>query len=230
LGPAELLLRHWQLEARARGLSAGIARLTAQLERDPELERLLPELEAAHSARRELALRLREADREVEGHRGRLQGREKELMSGRVRNPTELMQMNTEVEHMRDRLRGEEDAELLLMEEVERQEAEVTRIEAEVAAARARIEADAPGLRVRIGEDQAALAEVEAERDSIWAQVPAAHQAAYRRIRIEPPVAEVLDGQCAACRVTVTSTQRQQLRRQDQVVNCENCGRLLVVA
>ncbi len=230
MGPAELLLRYQSLDLRARALAAEIERIEAQLAADPELEELLEQQEAAAARQRELGLRLRDTERDVEGHRVRLRGRQTELMSGRVRNPTELMQMSSEVDHMRERLRSEEDAELELMEQVEAAEAEARQLEAAVAAARSRLEADGPALRERIQAARSELGEVEAERDADWAQVPAAYQQAYRRVRAHPAVAEMIGQACAGCRVAVTSSQIQQLRRGDQIVPCDNCGRILVVA
>jgi predicted nucleic acid-binding Zn-ribbon protein len=230
MGPAELLLRYQNLDLRAQALAAEIEQIESRLRSDSELEDLLAQQEAAHSRKQELELRLRDTEREVEGHRVRLRGRQSELMSGRVRNPTELMQMSSEVDHMRDRLRTEEDAELELMEQLEAAEAERTRLDEAIAAVRARLEAAAPGLRDRVQMAGSELAAVEAERDAVWSEVPAAYQHAYRRVRARPAVAQVVGNACGACHVSVTSSQAQQLRRGDQIVQCENCGRLLVVA
>ncbi|TMF49821.1 MAG: hypothetical protein E6I21_10420 [Chloroflexi bacterium] len=52
----------------------------------------------------------------------------------------------------------------------------------------------------------------------------------YLRVRVHPPVAEVDRNQCQACHVTVTSSGMQALRKGDQIVNCENCGRILVMS
>ena len=230
MGPAELLLRHSRLDERARAVAAEIERLQARLATNPEAERLERELAQARARQQEIALKLRERDREREDHRSKMRARERELMSGRIRNPTELLQMSEEVDHMKARLASEEDAELQLMEEAEGADAEVARLERELAAARSTAEAEAPELSARLAQDREQLAGVERERDEVWAQVPAAHQAAARRLRVRPPVAEVVRGQCSACHVQVTSKQMQQLRRGDEIVNCENCGRILVVA
>jgi predicted nucleic acid-binding Zn-ribbon protein len=230
LGPAELLLRYQDLDLRAQALAAEIEQIEGRLRSDSELEDLLAQQEAARSGQQALELRLRDTEREVEGHRVRLRGRQSELMSGRVRNPTELMQMSSEVDHMRDRLRTEEDAELELMEQLEAAESERKRLEEAVAAVRARLEAAAPGLRDRMQVATSELAEVEADRDGVWSEVPADYQHAYRRVRAHPAVAQVVGNACAACHVAVTTSQMQQLRRGDQIVQCDNCGRLLVVA
>ena len=44
------------------------------------------------------------------------------------------------------------------------------------------------------------------------------------------PVAEVARNQCLVCHVTVTSSGMQALRKGEEIVQCENCGRILVIA
>ena len=53
-------------------------------------------------------------------------------------------------------------------------------------------------------------------------------QTVFSRVRIRPAVALVRDNQCSACHVTVTSSGMQILRKGDALVQCENCGRILV--
>jgi predicted nucleic acid-binding Zn-ribbon protein len=43
-------------------------------------------------------------------------------------------------------------------------------------------------------------------------------------------VASVERSQCQVCHVTVTSSGMQKLRQSDEIVHCENCGRILVLA
>jgi predicted nucleic acid-binding Zn-ribbon protein len=45
---------------------------------------------------------------------------------------------------------------------------------------------------------------------------------------MNPRVAQVVNNQCTACRVTVTSSGMQMLRKGDEIVHCEHCGRILV--
>ena len=89
---------------------------------------------------------------------------------------------------------------------------------------------DEPQLRRDLESWQADLATVKADSEGAWAQVPAAAQNAYLRVRVHPPVAEVDRNQCLACHVTVTSSGMQILRKGDGIVQCENCGRILVMA
>jgi predicted nucleic acid-binding Zn-ribbon protein len=152
-------------------------------------------------------------------------------MSGRIKNPTELLKLDEEVRHLKVALSSEEDAELELMEEQERLENEVARLDAALEAARARASEAAPAIRERIGREEAELAAAESEAASTWEQLPANWRTAYRRVadRIPNPVAEVIGNQCQACHVTVTSNGMQVLRRAG-LLQCDNCGRILVVA
>ena len=226
----ELLLHHQHLEERIRALAGEIEHTESQLAHDPELERLTLDAEAAKERVKEATLRLRDMDRVVEGHRERARAREAELMSGRVRNPTELMQMSQEVEHAKAMVRDEEDRELDLMAQAEEAEAALAKATTELETARESRASDEPDVQRRLERARGELAAAERERDESWSQVPPDYQAAYRRLqpRLLNPVAEVAGGQCGACRVALTAAELQQVRRGEQLVHCQNCNRLLV--
>ncbi len=227
----ELALHHQRLDQRAAGLRVQIERLRSVMAADPEAERLEREVAAAEAARRDLDLQVRQREREAESQRTRLRGRERELMSGRIRNPTELMKLNDEVDHLRAAVRQQEDTELELMERQEALESDLARLGRQLAAVRERTAAAAPGLRERLEGLERELADVELERQATWEEIPADWQQAYLRVRSRQPdpVAEVVGGKCQACRVAVTSSGMQALRRA-ALVYCDNCGRILVVA
>jgi predicted nucleic acid-binding Zn-ribbon protein len=101
---------------------------------------------------------------------------------------------------------------------------------AQLEVARGRVAAEAPELRAELEGWRSELAGVESEKEQIWKELPPAAQTAYSRQRVQPAVAEVRNNQCTACRVTVTSSGMQVLRKGDEIVRCENCGRILVPA
>ena len=226
----QLLLQYQRLVDRERILRDDIARIESQLESDPEVVALEERAAAAQAQQEATAARVRESDKAREDHRTRLRSREKELMSGRIRNPTELTQMSEEVQHMKSRFVEEEEAELQLMEDAEAADEALRAVTSELTAARARAAAEAPALQSELDELRSELATVEAEKGQIWDEVSPAAQRAFTRQRVQPAVAEVRNNQCTACRVTVTSRGLQMLRQGDEIVNCENCGRILVLA
>ena len=229
--PAQLLFEYHRLVERERVLRANIALIESRLQSDPEVVSLEERLQAALAQQALVAVELTASDQDREVHRSKLRSRDKELMSGRIRNPTELMQMSEEVQHMKARFAEEEDAQLHLMEDAEGADAAVKEVTTLLAEMRIVSEAEEPPLRDELETLRGELAEVEAERDQVWAQVPAVAQAAYSRTRVQPPVARVLSNQCDSCRVTVTTSGMQLLRRgSDDLVHCENCARILVLA
>ena len=231
MNPAQLLLRYQAQVEQERAVRAVIERLESRLASDPEVVSLEEAMQEARGAQDAVAARLRESDHAREDHRSKLRSREKELMSGRIRNPTELMQMSDEVAHMKARFAEEEDAELHLMEDAEAADDAVRSASASLAEARSRSAAEEPDLKEELEAARRELAEIEAERDELWTQIPQAAQAAYSRTRAQPPVARVVGNQCTACRVTVTSSGMQTLRKGlDELVHCENCSRILVLA
>lgn len=227
----QVAIQHQRLETREAQLKAHIERLEAQLARNPEIERLEQQVASGESARRELELRVLQRERDAEARRTKVRSRERELMSGRINNPGELVRLSSEVEHMKAALLEEEDAELLLLEEQERVDKETALAQAALDEARARGVAAEPGLRDELQRLLADLAEVVGEREAAWSELPSDWQKAYRRARARysNPVAQVMQGQCQACHVAVTSNGMQVLRR-GSLHSCDNCGRLLVVA
>lgn len=228
--PAQLLLAYQRLVERERELRDEIERLESLLASDPNVANAEAALAEARERSQGITLRLRESDRERETHRTKLRSREKELMSGRIRNPTELMQLNTEVQHLRSSFADEEEAELRLMEEGELAEQAVVEASELVQGARERSANDEPQLRSELEAMQTELTAVKSDSEAAWAEIPAGARNAYLRIRVHPPVAEVDRNQCLVCHVTVTSSGMQALRKGEEIVHCDNCGRILVIA
>lgn len=228
--PAQLLLAYQRLVERERELRDEIERLETLLAQNPDVAAAEQALHDAKEHQQSLELKLRESDRERETHRGRLRMRERDLMSGRIRNPTELMQLNQEVEHMRARFVDEEAAELQLMEEGEAAEEKVREASARLDDARTRFAGDEPGLRRDLEALQSELDTVKADSAAAWSQIPLSWQRAFLAMRAHPAVAEVDHNQCLVCRVTVTSSGMQALRKGEEIVHCDNCGRILVIA
>jgi len=228
--PAQLLLSYMRLVERERELRDEIERVESLLASDPNVAHAEEALATAKANQQAIQLRLRDSDRERETHRTRIRTREKELMSGRIRNPTELMQLNAEVDHLKASFVEEEDAQLRLMEESELADQAVLEATEHLMDTRTRSTGDEPALRRDLEAWQAELAALRTEIDGVWTQLPPAAQRVYLGVRVHPPVAEVDRNQCQACHVTVTSSGMQLLRKGDEIVRCENCGRILVMA
>ena len=226
-----IALQHEHHVQHAHRLRSEIARLQHQIAGDGETERLSGNLARARARRQELERRLREVDRDTEERRARVAARERELMSGHIGNPTGLIKLRQEVEHLQQALSGAEDAELALLEDADRQDAELRALEELLQRRSAEVAGASPLLRERLDAANAELERAEAEVRSTWEELPPDWQQAIERIHDHhaDAVAEMSDGLCGACHVSVTSSGRQALRR-GALLTCDNCGRLLVPA
>ncbi|MDQ6918374.1 MAG: hypothetical protein M3Z98_03335 [Candidatus Dormibacteraeota bacterium] len=227
--PTELLLQYQRLGDRIRTLTDEASHLEQRLARDERAEAATATVAEALEKRDRLARQVREMDLDVEGHRAKMKSHEKELMSGRIRSPSDLTKMSDEVGHMKARLAEEEDQEFELMAALEAAEAELAAARQELADAAAAVEEAAPKLRGRLNVIEGEGAKLELQREALWVEVPAPLQAAYRKIsRIPNPVVAMVGGQCEGCRVQLTANELQVLRRGERFT-CQNCNRILVL-
>jgi predicted CXXCH cytochrome family protein len=227
--PTEALLHYQRLGDRLRSLHDERDHLLSRLASNPELDAATAGEADAQRRREAAARRVRELDDEAEAHRGKMRAHERELMSGRIRSPSDLTRMSEEVEHMKARLAAEEDRELDAMVELEEAEKEHDQARRFLDQVRRRTEADAPGMQTRVERLEGEAAELEAEIASVWALVPAGLQTQYRKLsRLANPVVPVVDGQCTGCHVQLTANELQQLKRGERST-CQNCNRILVL-
>jgi predicted nucleic acid-binding Zn-ribbon protein len=215
LTSAQLLLRYQALVDRERALRESIAAIEARLESDPAVVEREDTLASARTTQDEVAGRLRESDKVREEHRARL-------------SSTELLQMSDEVAHMKARFADEEEAQMRIMEDAEAADEAVRSATKDLEATRRESDDEEPGLRSQLAEWNTELAELLTDKEAIWVQVPPRDQTLFNRIRVRPPIARVSGTECSACHVTVTSSGMQILRKGDALVQCENCGRILV--
>ena len=159
----------------------------------------------------------------------RMQG-EQRLYGGRVHNPKELQDIQAEVAQSR-RLQNEVEDELLeimiAIETAEQQRAAdgevLAGLTAEWAAAQVSLRAEQARLVKQ-------LAGEERRQAAARAAAPAQLLPLYDTLRTRRAGRAVatLDGSvCSACRVAVSPTKIEAARYGDELVYCENCGRLL---
>jgi predicted nucleic acid-binding Zn-ribbon protein len=125
-----------------------------------------------------------------------------------------------------------EDAELEIMEQQERAQAQLSEIETKLAAVREQ-RADAQARR------DAALADIDQERSArsaargpVASALPADLLALYEKIRESTGVGAALlrGGRCEGCHLEIFGSERARLRGADpdEVIRCEECRRILV--
>ena len=135
-----------------------------------------------------------------------------------------------EIAYAEGEIRKAEDTILEFMEQAEPLEANVKIAETELKQEQQHVESEKKHARERTGLSQKELAEQQEERKSIVGQMDPKLYEHYVRIRKKTKgtaIADATDGRCDACFIALRPQFFQDLRRGDQVMFCESCGRIL---
>ena len=135
-----------------------------------------------------------------------------------------------EIDFCQKEIRKAEDRILELMGESEPLEKNVKAAEVALKTEKAQVEGEKQVARNRTAEDEKASAELQQERAGITSQIAPANYQLYERVRKGRKgiaVAELLEGRCAACQITVRPQFLQELKRGDRIMSCESCQRIL---
>lgn len=119
---------------------------------------------------------------------------------------------------------------LKLMEKIEKLEVQVNERSPEIEAKRAGVDKQIRAMTASVKADKAKLATLTAERVTMIEQLSPGTRATYERVaRLKSglALAEARDYSCTACRIAIRPQAFNNIRRGDQIFECENCGRIL---
>jgi len=218
---------------------AQIAHRVATLPEHAEIERLqarlatfAAELVVARTRADDLAREVAKAEADVEQVRQRA-ARDRARLEAGQGSAKDLLSMQHELDTLARRQSVLEDVELEVME---RQEAAAAQVE-DLQAEQERVQAELAELEAR-RDDQVGVLDAEAvtvrqAREQAVAGVPADLVALYERVRASSGgvgAARLSRRRCEGCRLELNATDLGRIRTaaDDEVLRCEECGRILV--
>ncbi len=225
----ELVSRLQSLDQRASQLQHEVAALpkhVAQIEK--ALDGHLRRLEADRAA---LAANQRDRKRyedDVKVNEQKVSKLKDQMLQAKTNEQYRAFQ--NEIEFCEKEIRKCEDRILELMGASEPLEHNVRGAEAAMTVEKKAVEAEKAKARERTAVDETELAQVQAERRRAAEKLAAEVRTAYERIRKKwhgAVIAEVTDGRCTACFISLRPQFLQDLRKGDQILFCESCGRFL---
>ncbi|HEU5484707.1 MAG TPA: C4-type zinc ribbon domain-containing protein [Microlunatus sp.] len=198
-----------------------------------ESEELDDALVAAETAVSDLEADQSRAETDLEPVRERLARNQRRIADGTVADPKALNSMIEEVDHLKKRIGDLEDAELEVMEALEEATATRDRRRTE-AAALAERRTDLEARRdEQLAVIDAELGERQRAREALAPQLPADLFALYTKIAGSHSgvgAAELVQRRCTGCRLDVNAADLRAFAAaaEDEVLRCEECGRILV--
>lgn len=191
------------------------------------------ELVAAETEVSDLQREQKKADSDVEQVRQRRTRNQQRMDSGQVGSPRDLENLQHEIVSLDRRISDLEDAELEVMERLEAAEKVQEDLRARAAAfagRQAELESARDSAFKELDEQRASLGD---KRSSTSASLPAELVATYEKLRERNGgigAAPLVGKRCMGCRMELTPSDLNRIKAApaDEVVRCEECGRILV--
>jgi len=175
----------------------------------------------------------RKADADVEQVRTRRTRNQDRLDKGQVSSPKELEGLQHELQTLERRISDLEDAELDVMERLEAAETELAEMEELADDLGRRLEEEIRRRDDAFAEIDADAEQTRAARDKLASEVPDDLLSLYERLRAGHSgvgAAELAHKRCGGCRLELNPAELRDIAAAaaDDVVRCEECGRILV--
>ena len=154
----------------------------------------------------------------------------KDQMVGAKITNDQYRAFQNEIEFCQKEIRRAEDRILELMSESEPLDRNVKAAETALKTEKEQVEAEKSQARERTAADKQAAQVLQTERAEIVKSVAPALYQRYERVRVSrrgKAVAEVVDGRCTACQISLRPQYYQDLKHGDTILACESCQRIL---
>jgi predicted nucleic acid-binding Zn-ribbon protein len=176
----------------------------------------------------ELAHQQRSLEWEIDDLTSKLTTAERDLYSGRIRNPKELTSLQQEAETLKARRRQLEDKTLEIMEEAELGRENVSSLSTELKSLETNWQSGQQKLTAELQELKNALVELRQRQQLLAAGIESETLELYRRLKKGKgtAVASVEQGICRGCRISLPIGDLQEARS-GRLVQCGSCGRIL---
>ncbi|MGA8025536.1 MAG: C4-type zinc ribbon domain-containing protein [Bryobacteraceae bacterium] len=224
-----LALRLQALDRKIASLENEIATLPkhiAEIEKRLESHRRRLEVDSAALAANQRDRKKLEGDIQV--HEQKVSKLKDQMLD--AKNNEQYKAFTNEIAYAQNEVRKAEDKILDLMEQSEPLEKNVKTAEVSLKQEQQHVEGEKKRARERTAADQKELADTRAERALIAADMDPKLYAHYERIRKKTKntaIADATEGRCDACQIALRPQFFQDLRRGDQIMFCESCGRIL---
>ena len=172
----------------------------------------------------------KELEWELEDIQEKAKQTRRELFSGKVKNPKELMNLENEVKSLKIRIGGKEEGLLELMAQTEEMETDVKERNEEVDKLQREWQQSQKFLNQSKSEIEVELGKICELRQELAQPLDPENLRLYEHLRLAKgqAVVKVEQGRCQGCRISLPTSQWQRVKA-GELVQCNNCNRILCV-
>ena len=231
MGVAKQLYQLQEVDLEIESNERALSQIASQLGESQAVVRTQNQLELEQQRLEELRRKQHSAEWEIEDLVTKLTAAEETLFSGRIKNPKELTNLQHEVDGLKARRDQLEDRTLEIMDQVERSETSVARISNQLETLKAEWHRQQQQLSGELEKLKAILSDLGHKRQLLSDEIDPQAIEFYQELRKEKgtAVARVEQGICRGCRISLPTTELQQVRS-GNLVQCSSCGRILFLA
>jgi predicted nucleic acid-binding Zn-ribbon protein len=224
------IYRLQQADSRIDQTNQRLQEIRAVLENNSLVQAVRSRLEASEAALKEAEKGLRQSEATAQAQRIKIEQVESSLYGGRVQNPKELRDLQSELTALKRHLASLEDKQLeaMILLETTREQQQTTL--KELRQAEAQVISQNSSLKSEQDTLLSNLENLKAERAAIQNAISADILQKYELLRQKKhglAVTTVSEGACDACGAGLTPAQAQIARISTQLFECPTCGRIL---
>jgi hypothetical protein len=225
---AKQLYQLQEVDLELESKEQAVKRITSQLGESGALINARDRLAQEQKRREELSHQQRSLEWEIDDITSKLTIAERDLYSGRIRNPKELTSLQQEAEGLKARRSQLEDKTLEIMEEAELSRKNVTSLSTELKAVETNWQTEQQELTAELEELKDTLADLRQRQQLLAAGIDPETLELYHRLKKGKgtAVASVEQGICRGCRISLPVNELQEARS-GRLVQCGSCGRIL---
>lgn len=224
-----LVIELQSLDQRIAALEKEIAALPKHIAAiEKTLETHVRRLEADKAALSANQKDRKKLEGDIQMHEQKISKLKDQMLS--AKNNEQYRAFQNEIDYIQKEIRKAEDRILELMAESELLEGNVRKADTSLKEEKQQVEAEKTQARERTAADQSQLDQHRAQRSEAAGKLPPATLSTYDRVRKKwsgSAVGEAVGGRCSACRIVIRPQYLQDLKRGDQLMICESCGRFL---
>lgn len=231
MSQAQALYHLQEIELAMAQAEKRLGEIARQLKNDIALIGAREQVKIAKATLSPLQTKARDLELEIQSNTAKIKDTDTALYSGRVRNPKELQDMQHEIESLKKRNSELEDILLDTLVLAESAEKSLKEREDNLSDAQLIRERESISLIDEQRQLKAHHANLAEKRETLLPTVTAESLRAYDNLKPRKnnqPVALLINQSCATCRVEQELAVITESRKDQRLIYCSNCGRILV--